>query len=244
MGRKLEDFTGKICGCWKVIERDRNPSSRSHETFWKCECQRCGNLASVRKTDLKKEPRSCNNCKGDIISEKHGDNGIRSYKIGDRYGLLTIIGRESMQGHHTYVKCKCECGNIVSVRLEHLKGQCRTGRTISCGCSKISGGELKIKKLLEENNINFRYQYIIPEFSKYMAFDFAIMNGKNELIKLIEFDGEQHFYPVDFFGGEEQFNIQQERNKRKNDYCDEHNIPLLRIPYTDYDKIDIAMLLS
>lgn len=30
----MKDYTGKICGCWKVIERDYHPKSKSHETFW------------------------------------------------------------------------------------------------------------------------------------------------------------------------------------------------------------------
>lgn len=232
---KLEDMTGKICGCWKVIERDKNPTSKSHETFWKCECQRCQTIVSVRKCDLKKEPKSCNNCKG---------WGSRSYKIGERYGLLTIIGEGSFRGNHTYVKCQCDCGNIIEVRLEHLKGQGRKGRTISCGCASISSGELKIKELLEDNNINFRYQYIISDFSKFMPFDFAIMDKNNNVIKLIEFDGEQYYSPVDFFGGEEKFQLQKERDCRRDKYCEEHNIPLLRVSYLDYDKINIDMLIS
>lgn len=232
---KLEDFTGRVCGCWQVIERDRNPKSKSHETFWKCKCQRCGNLASVRKTDLKKEPKSCNNCNG---------YELRSYKIGDQYGLLTIIDKAPTQGSgHTYMKCKCECGNLIKVRLDYLKGQYHD-KTISCGCASISSGKLKIKRILEENKINFRYQYVIPELSKFMSFDFAIMDNSNNLVKLIEFDDEQHFYPVEIFGGEKTFKLQQERDKKKDAYCRENGISLLRIPYTDYDKISIDLLLS
>ena len=63
-GRKAKDYTGQIHGCWEVIERDYFPNSNSHETFWKCKCLNCGNEASVRKTDLDKNPISCNNCKG------------------------------------------------------------------------------------------------------------------------------------------------------------------------------------
>lgn len=111
-----------------------------------------------------------------------------------------------MRSGQTYVKCRCECGNLIEVRLEHLKGQ-NHDRTISCGCAFMSSGEIKIKRILEENKINFRYQYVIPKLSKFMAFDFAIMDDNNNLIKLIEFDGEQHFYPVDIFGGEETFKI-------------------------------------
>lgn len=60
----MKDYTNQIHGCWKVLERDKNPKSKSHETFWLCECQNCGAIKSVRKTDLDKNPRSCNNCKG------------------------------------------------------------------------------------------------------------------------------------------------------------------------------------
>lgn len=34
MGRRCKDYTGEICGVWEVIERDWNPSSKSHETFF------------------------------------------------------------------------------------------------------------------------------------------------------------------------------------------------------------------
>lgn len=115
---KLKDYTGKIYGCWKVLERDKNPKSKSHETFWISECQNCGNIASVRKTDLDKNPSSCNKCKGEAISNK-----LRSYSIGERYGLLTIIDKAPADGHHTRVLVQCDCGSEpFMVRLEHLKG--------------------------------------------------------------------------------------------------------------------------
>lgn len=30
MGRKFKDYTGQVCGCWEVIERDYSPISASH----------------------------------------------------------------------------------------------------------------------------------------------------------------------------------------------------------------------
>lgn len=235
MGRNLKDYTGTIHGCWKVIERDQHPISKSHETFWISECQNCGNIASVRKTDLDKNPNSCNNCKGSFIAD--------AYQIGDKYGQLTIIGRGQIKNNHSYAICQCNCGNIVEIRVAHLKGQNRH-KTISCGCANVSSGELKIRQLLLENNINFQEQYRIKDFSLYAPFDFAIFDNQNNLLKLIEYDGEQHFQAVDFFGGEEQFQLQQERDKKKNKWCEKNNIKLQRIPYQDYDKITIDYLLS
>lgn len=98
--------------------------------------------------------------------------------------------------------------------------------------------------LLDEFDIQYKTQYIISDFSPYARFDFAIFKEDGSLFKLIEFDGEQHFNPVDFFGGEEKFKIQQERDNNKNEYCKNNNIPLLRIPYSDYDKLDIYYLLN
>ena len=70
-----------------------------------------------------------------------------------------------------------------------------------------------------------------------MVFDFVILDESNQITICIEFDGEQHFHPVEYFGGEEAFIKQQERDNRKNEWCKENNIKLIRIPYYDFDKI-------
>ncbi len=235
MGRHCKDYSGEQHGCWIVKERDFNPSSKSHETFWICECQNCGTIASVRKTDLDRNPQFCNNCKG---------INLRSWKIGDRYGLLTIVGNGHPQGNHTYVTVQCDCGSEpFEVRLEHLKG-CNHARTISCGCTKMSSGEIKIKQILDDNNVIYEQEYRIPEFNIYAPFDFAIFDDNKNLIKLIEYDGEQHFQAVDHWGGEDKFKIQQERDSKKDQYCKDHNIYLHRIPFTEYNNINLDLLLS
>ena len=147
-----------------------------------------------------------------------------------------------MKGNHSYVKCKCDCGNIVNVRVEHLKGQCH-GRTISCGCATQSSGEIKITQLLKQANIDFQSQYRIQNFNISSPFDFAIFKD-NQLLGLIEYDGEQHFKPVEIWGGEEQLKIQQERDERKNQWCKKNNVRLIRIPYTEYDNLTIEYLIS
>ena len=234
---------GMRFGDWEVIERDYNPTSKEHSTFWFCKCHLCGNIYSVsRNTMVKGKSSCCNHCKGEKISKKLIDNKQVSYEIGEQYGFLTIIGRGKQRDHHTYVRCLCKCGKELEIRLEHLKGQGRKGRTISCGCASQSSGEIKITQLLEKANINFQTQYRIKNFNISAPFDFAIFNGDNKLLGLIEYDGEQHFRAVDYFGGEEQLKAQQERDERKNKWCKENNIRLIRIPYTDFNDIDIEYL--
>ena len=50
---------------------------------------------------------------------------------GNRYGRLTVVGRDNGR-KLTYWNCRCDCGNLVSVRGDHLK----EGRVHSCGCYK------------------------------------------------------------------------------------------------------------
>lgn len=232
---------GEIYGCWEVIERDYNPISKSHETFYKCKCLRCGEIKSVRNTDLNRLPKCCNNCKAEFFMEQ----GITtSYSIGEKFGFLEIIGVGDKLGDKTYAKCRCICGKELSVRIDHLKGQGRRSRTISCGCQSMSSGEKKIFDILVENNINFTSQYKIIEFSDKMRFDFGIFNSEGVLIRLIEFDGEQHYRPVDAWGGEETYRQTVYRDNLKNEYCLSNNIDLMRIPYWEYDNITLEYLLK
>lgn len=67
-------------------------------------------------------------------------------------------------------------------------------KTVSCGCKHMSIGELNISKILKENNISFIQEYVFNDLPK-SRFDFAILMG-DEVVLLIEFDGEQHFHEV------------------------------------------------
>lgn len=49
----------------------------------------------------------------------------------------------------------------------------------------------------------------------------------------IEYDGEQHYYPINFFGGEERLKKNIQRDEIKTNYCFVNNIRLLRIRYDE-----------
>ena len=103
-----------------------------------------------------------------------------------------------------------------------------------CGCPKCgrkSKGERKIQEFLESKNIEYLREYKL--FKKY-RFDFYVPN-KNILI---EFDGIQHFKPIEYFGGEKGFKETCLRDKEKDIYCRENDIKLIRISYKDFDKIE------
>ena len=104
------------------------------------------------------------------------------------------------------------------------------------GCPKCceSKGEKAIRQWLEKYNIKYIYQMPFIDCCdvKPLPFDFYL----SELNICIEYDGIQHFEPIDFSGkgkewAEKQFEYIQKHDKIKNKYCKDNNIKLLRIPY-------------
>jgi hypothetical protein len=69
-----------------------------------------------------------------------------------------------------------------------------------------------------------------------LRFDFAVFHERR-LIAVVEYHGEQHYRPVDFFGGEAAFRGCRKRDGIKRDYCRSNGIPLLEIPFNDADRI-------
>lgn len=101
-------------------------------------------------------------------------------------------------------------------------------------CTKIekeSIGERLIKEFLEDNNIPYKREVPIKDDISTLFLDYLTSYGA------IEFDGEQHFHPVTWFGGKQGLKNTENRDKRKNEYCKIHNIPLLRIRYDEIEQI-------
>lgn len=107
-----------------------------------------------------------------------------------------------------------------------------------CPKCNESKGEKAISDILNYLNIKYTSQKRFKDckYKNTLPFDFYIHNKKSKL--LIEFDGRQHFESIEYFGGKETLKETQLRDKIKNDFAEEKNIPLLRIPYIDFDNIE------
>lgn len=115
--------------------------------------------------------------------------------------------------------------------------------TQSCGCIK-SKGELKIIEILTKNNIPFKTQIKFDDCKDkdYLRFDFGIYNNQNKLLYLIEYDGIQHFDSRYIWKDIQEFYNTKRRDNIKNEWCKKHNIPLIRIPYTKYETLNLSDL--
>ena len=123
-------------------------------------------------------------------------------------------------------------------------GHLKKGSVTSCGCQKTSLGEKYIKEILEKNNIEYKEQVSFSDLigsKRPLRFDFGIYEN-NKLIRLIEFDGIQHFEQQTYFTHD--LIATRNSDEKKNNYVKEHGIPLVRIPYWEKDKLTLEMILG
>lgn len=101
------------------------------------------------------------------------------------------------------------------------------------GCPRCNNsvGESIIKKILISKGINYEEQkgFSNLRFKRVLKFDFYLPSYN----ACIEFDGEQHFKNVEYWGGEIKYQERLTKDSLKNNYCKLNNIPLLRIRYDD-----------
>lgn len=111
-----------------------------------------------------------------------------------------------------------------------------------------SRGELKVEGILKSQGLNYATEYIFPDLvassGRPLRMDFAVFYETGQVAFCIEFQGEQHYRAVDHFGGKKGVNRQKFNDKKKRTYCLEHNIPLVIIPYYDYEKITYEYILK
>ena len=182
----------------------------------------------------------CPYCKGGI--KKSREHFIKkAYLIhgNEKYDYTQVIYKNT----HTKVKIKCnKCGKIFEqTPTNHLHGQ-------NCPHCYKSRGEERIKKFLEENNIEYIFQKRFKDCKDKISlpFDFYIP----DLNICIEFQGEQHYKPSLFINkakskakGLELFEKQQYHDQIKRDYCKANNIQFIEIKYNENIEEKLKLLL-
>lgn len=158
-------------------------------------------------------------------------------EIKDKSVNTIIIGEYT--GLYNKIKCQCKkCGNVWDTTPASLKNGS------GCPVCAFSHGERKIANLLNVNGIKYETQKTFDDcrHKQKLKFDFYLP----AINVAIEFDGQQHFYPVDFANkgnkwAEQAYDKNILRDKIKNNYCTENNISLIRIPYYDYENIEAIL---
>jgi hypothetical protein len=158
---------------------------------------------------------------------------------GNKYDYSQV----EFKGVHNTITIICPKHGTFTQEAYH-----HTRRKKPRGCSQCTEtkGESAIRQFLEDN-IRYITQYRIydpdgdnyghscegcPEISS-LRWDFYLPDYD----LFIEFDGEQHFYAVEFFGGEKGLVDTQRRDAIKNQFIADNNLNLMRIPYWKLPEI-------
>ena len=102
-------------------------------------------------------------------------------------------------------------------------------RYAGCPKCKTSKGELLIGEILNSLKIPYTAQYKIKINNNNAFIDYMIDFKENRYF--IEYNGEQHYTPIEHFGGILKFEKQQKRDQCIRDYCKNKNINLIEIDY-------------
>ena len=171
--------------------------------------------------EFKSSPKSvlnskngCPSCSGKIFS-------IDKYK--------SILPKNLKLISNEYIGCNVkhkhfciDCNNYFETKpnyIIHMGTNCPI-------CCK-SKGERQIIDFLDSINIDYKREYIVGINGIKLRFDFYIP----EMRLFIEYDGIQHYKPIDLFGGLEYYEKLKINDKLKDNWCNGNNLNLLRIPY-------------
>lgn len=234
--RSRKDITNQRFG--RLVALYPTEERQGGKIIWLCRCD-CGNEVKVPIDRLTgKNTQSC----GCLSKEKTSERFCIDL-TGQTFGKLTVIKRDNTKNYkRVHWLCKCSCGNS---ELESIDGYyLRSGEKTQCSkCVPKSKGEEQIKNILIKNNISFTQEKSFddcrfPKTNRLARFDFYIDNKY-----LIEFDGRQHIQNTSKWNNEWNLEYIQEHDQIKNNYCKEHNIPLIRIPYSKINYIKLEDLL-
>lgn len=138
------------------------------------------------------------------------------------------VNQISAHTHHKAIWNCPFCGNEYTASINH-----RTlGGTECPTCAKASKGERKVKAVLDELGVTYKQQESFEDLKDKhpLRFDFTIYQD-DKLIAVIEFNGIQHYKSISVFGGEKAFQMQKKHDLMKVQYCVDHGLYLLQIPY-------------
>lgn len=200
-----------------------------------CRCRIHGYEWEPKPHNLKTR-RGCSECRKDAISVKN----MRSHEdfvkeIEIIHPNIQILSR--YKGRKKKIHCKCNIdgyewfGIPDSLLSENAK----------CPKCVSSFPENKLADIFAKNKIQAIRQHSFKDcvYKRKLRFDFYLP----ELNVCVEYDGEQHYRPVPFWGSENkkannEFEKNKTRDEIKNKYCKEKNIPLIRIPYWEKDNLE------
>jgi len=144
------------------------------------------------------------------------------------YNKNNISPKQVSYGSNKKVWWKCKYDHSWSSAISDRTR--KDSRKINCIHCNITNGEKLIQEYLVQKGIPFVYQINLDK----KRYDFGCMK---QIKWCIEYDGIQHFESIEYFGGDTRLKIQKINDAKKNEYCKNNYISLLRISYKEMHNI-------
>ena len=192
----------------------------NNSTKIKINCLKHGEFKQYPTNHLDKK-HNCPDCAGNrkLTLDKFIKRSNKIHNMKYDYSLVEYKNVDT----NVIILCPIH-DDFVQLPQHHLNG-------VGCPYCRESKGEIKINKILTDNNIRFERQKRFKDciYIRTLFFDFYLLDYNI----CIEFDGKQHFESVERFGGVVEFEKNKKRDKIKTDYCKDNNIQLIRIKYDE-----------
>ena len=205
---------------------------------FKCLKQDCGEIFTRTIKDFIHGGAKCIYCLGQKVG-KTNCLATKNPEIAEEWnfimnGDLTPYNITCGSGVKVWWKCK-KCNHEWQTSVgsrTNLKSGCP-----NCCSSKMEG---LIYNILTKHHIKFKTQHKFDDCKNIfpLPFDFYL----EDYNATVEAQGEGHYQPIKFFGGEEKFEKQQIRDQIKRDYCKDNDIKLIEIPYWEFDNIEEILI--
>ena len=202
----------------------------------KCRCKKCGHEWITLPKALITNGSGCPICgraKAVKAETKTREQFIKDLEKVNPH--IEVIG--DYINTHTKIKCKCKIDGTVwyAYPSNLLNG------SAGCPYCKVSIGERKLLDTLIKLEINFIPQHTIKDCKYINNLKFDAFDIDNNIA--FEYNGEQHYRPVDFAGKGKDWAVQEfkkvlERDKAKIEYCRSNNIHIIVVPYWEKDNIE------
>lgn len=216
---------------------------KERKTKVKCICRKHRDKGIQIKSlnSLKIQGKGCKYCAGNMkLTQEEVEK-----RIFNKNKNLVVTSQYINEDTDISLHCKI-CGYSWSTRAANV-----TSTKSNCNCPNCSGslGERRVWEFLIDRNIynkrEFEFDDLFGYKDKHLRFDFALFDDECCKVPycLIEFDGQHHYEPTDYCGEGIEKATRRHKNtvkydKKKNKYCLDNNLKLIRIPYWEFDNIE------
>lgn len=201
-----------------------------------CRCKIDGKEWSSYVCNLLNQSAGCPECTTRRIRELESFSQEEfEQRVTNKYSHIEIIGKYI--NRTTRIKCKCLLHDIeYDVSPRTLLYSSGTG----CPECYQSIGERRMIQVLQNIGYDVKTQHTFSDCKYIHVLRFDAYSKKYNIV--FEYQGQQHYYPVDFSGdtsiAQREFELGQIRDNIKRKYCNENDIHLIEIPYWECDNME------